>query len=360
MKKIIYPNNRKIIFFPKYGNSSPSFRVRFKSYIPYLEKNSYKVITKVLFNNKFYTERIFLKKTNYLKSLYYYFRRLYYILFYRKPFIAVIHIELLPYIPYLGEFILKIRKIPYIVDIDDAVYLRFHNKNFILNYLLNIKFNYMIKNASSIFAGNKFHFNNFKILNKNIHYFPSVIDFNKYEKFINNTKHKNFTIVWIGTPSTSIYLLDIVDELNFLIDKHGIDLKLIGADKNLLSNLKGKFIDWSEKNELSELSKCHVGIMPLRNTKWERGKCAYKILQYMALKLAVVASPIGVNKEIIVEGKNGFLANNQKDWSLKIIELKKNEKLFNKVSSEGHLTSKNNFNIENYKILYRDILNKIK
>ena len=355
-KNIIENNPKNIIFFPKYAGKSPSYRVRFLAYKEYLTNKNFKIYVKELFDEDFYNRRIFQKKINYSKSLFFYIKRLFHILLLSKDSIAIIHIEILPYVPYLGEIILKIKKIPYIIDIDDAVYLRFYKKNFFLNYIFKLKFHYMIKNSSTVFAGNNFHISNFKNINKNIHYMPTVINVKKNNKYLDINKHKKFTIVWIGTPSTSIYLLDLIETFNYLTKYHELNLKLIGADKNILSNLKCSFVDWNEETELEELSKCHIGIMPLKNTHWELGKCSYKILQYMSLKLAVIASPIGTNKEIIQDNYNGLFAKNNNEWKLKILKLKDDIKLLNKLSKNGYDTILNNFNLEYFQKKYIDII----
>ena len=99
--------------------------------------------------------------------------------------------------------------------------------------------------------------------------------------------------------------------------------------------------------------------MPLNNSDWELGKCAYKILQYMALKLPVVASPVGVNKEIIKDNNNGMLANNENEWYDQISLLLDDNKLMNKISNNGYETVLKNFNIENYKMQYLNILKSL-
>ena len=124
-------------------------------------------------------------------------------------------------------------------------------------------------------------------------------------------------------------------------------------------NLKCEYIKWSAENEVEEISKCHLGIMPLNNSDWELGKCAYKILQYMALKLPVVASPVGVNKEIIIDNNNGMLANNDNEWYDKISQLLNDNNLINKISNNGYNTVFKQFNIENYKMPYLKVLKSL-
>ena len=99
--------------------------------------------------------------------------------------------------------------------------------------------------------------------------------------------------------------------------------------------------------------------MPLSNTQWELGKCGYKILQYMSLKLPVIASPVGVNKEIIQNNYNGLLASSPDDWYNKILHLKQNPKLMDKFSEKGYATVKNRFNLSNYYKNYIQTINEI-
>ena len=358
-KRLLKKNNNNIsnlVFYPKYGEQSPSYRVRFLSFKNYLIKNYYKVNTKELFDEDFYKQRIFKKKYNYIKIINFYFLRIMDLILRKKPFVAIIHVELLPYVPFLAEFILNLRKIPYFIDIDDAVYFRFKNKNKILYFLDKLKFKYMVKKSTAILAGNYFHLNYLKNFNNNIYYFPTTIDFKRYNYLNYKNKHTTFTIVWIGTPSTTLYLDQITNVLNKIKKDYQINIKLIGADKNIVPNLNCLHIKWNAKTEIEELSKCHLGIMPLLDTNWELGKCAYKILQYMSLKLPVIASPVGVNKEIIENNYNGMLASNEIEWSNKIIKLINDDNLRTKISNNGYETVKKNFSLENYKSKYLNII----
>ncbi len=358
-KNIADHKSVNLVFYPKYGIKSPSFRTRFLSYKDYLIKNNVDVKTKQLFSDTFYNKRIFEKKINFLNIFLFYYKRLVDLIFRKKPFVALTHIELLPYVPYLAEIILLIRRIPYIVDIDDAVYLRFENNNKLLFLLDKIKFNFMLSNCSAILAGNQYHYNYLKKFNNKIYYIPTNIDFSKYNYRNYPKKHKTFTIVWIGTPSTTIYLQKIINVLNKIKQQNNINIKIIGADKKMIKNLDCYHIDWNENTEVSEISKCHLGIMPLLNTNWELGKCAYKILQYMSLKIPVIASPVGVNSQIITDTQNGMLAKDEEEWYSKILEIINDRDLSNKISNNGYETVKKQFNLENYKLSFFKIIKNI-
>ncbi len=353
-------NNKKIIYFSKYGNKSASIRCRIDAYKDILEENGYIVEYNTLFNDRFFTSKIFKNKIIFSYLFLAYLKRIIFLIISPKPFVAVIHIELLPFLSVFGETILKFRKIDYVIDIDDAVYHRFQNTKFkFLNSITIFKFKKIVSMSKCTFAGNQYHIDFFSSKNRSNYYFPTVIDTNKYKNFLAKTKYRNFTVVWIGTPSTSIYLKEIEKELQVLNLDHNINFVFIGFGNITLNNVTYKNISWNEETEIQEISKCHVGIMPLSIDKWVLGKCAYKILQYMACQLPVVATSVGVNKIIIKNDYNGLLVKNNKDWVEKILNLKNDSKLYNKIALNGYNTVKENFDIQDWKKKYLKTINTI-
>ena len=350
----------KIIFFTKYQIKSASYRYRFLAFKPSLINNNFLVVDQPLFNDKFFEEKILKGNLNYFYVIYSYILRILYIIFLKKNTLAIVHIELLPFLPNFLETYLKFRKIPFIIDLDDAVYHRFKKKSYIVgNYLITKKFHNMIKLSSAVFCGNNYHLNYFKDFEKKLFYLPTVTDLSIYNNYLNYDKYEKFTIVWIGTPSTTFYLKMVTNILNKLSSNHNIDIIIIGSRSSELTDLNCKFVNWNLSNELEYLAKSHVGIMPLLDTKWEKGKCGFKIIQYMSLKLPVIASPIGVNKEIIKDNINGLLANNEKEWYDKILFLKNNKDFYNKISKEGYKTVEKKFSLQKWKSSYIDYIKTI-
>lgn len=127
-------------------------------------------------------------------------------------------------------------------------------------------------------------------------------------------------IGWIGTYTTNQYLLTLKNVFSKLIDKYAqsIEIRLIGCKCGFFA-ISGIFYrSWSLSNEVEDLQDLDIGIMPVWDDDWTRGKCAFKIIQYMATGAAVVASPVGMNREIIIDGENGFLATGEDDWFRKL------------------------------------------
>ncbi|EHZ6872719.1 glycosyltransferase family 4 protein, partial [Providencia rettgeri] len=142
-------------------------------------------------------------------------------------------------------------------------------------------------------------------------------------------------IGWIGSPSTQAYLSIVDDAIFELQKKFNVDLVLIGVNDRL--KLKSKFtsIIWSEENEIINLSTFDIGIMPLFESNFEKGKCGYKIIQYFACKIPVVASPVGVNCTL-VEKNNGFLCKTTQEWSHSLEELIQNKELRDSLGHSGY------------------------
>ena len=124
----------------------------------------------------------------------------------------------------------------------------------------------------------------------------------------------------------------MLNALKVLNNDYGIRLRFIGSAYIELEGLQFESYMWNEKTEIELISECHVGIMPLMNDDWSKGKCGFKLIQYMACKIPSVASPVGVNQEIIDHGINGFLAKEDKDWIQYILKLKNDQQLYRKFS----------------------------
>jgi glycosyltransferase involved in cell wall biosynthesis len=112
-------------------------------------------------------------------------------------------------------------------------------------------------------------------------------------------------------------------------------LRAIGGGGVRLPGVEVESLPWSEFEEVSLLQGCDIGVMPLPDTPWERGKCGFKMIQYMACRKPVVASPVGVNREIVIDGFNGFLASTPKEWVDAVLRLKADPELRRVMGEKG-------------------------
>jgi glycosyltransferase involved in cell wall biosynthesis len=154
-----------------------------------------------------------------------------------------------------------------------------------------------------------------------IQFIPTVVDLDRYQ--VSRKTSDTLTIGWIGTPWTARYLPAIAPALRAITSGGNIRVRLIGSG-NLDLGFPVEVRPWSEPTEARELGEIDIGIMPLPDEPFERGKCGYKLLQYMACGRPVVASPVGANSRIVDEGQTGFLASSTSDW-IRCLDLLKND-----------------------------------
>jgi glycosyltransferase involved in cell wall biosynthesis len=315
----------KILILPRYEHQAASSRYRFYQYIPYLKAQGWEVTVKPLLSNnyiKYLYEKIPLPVSEILLG---YFERIIQILNKKKFDLIWLQQEAFPWIPSFIENIIVSRKTKIVADYDDAFFHRYdQNKNLIVRSLLKDKIDSVMEYSNMVLAGNNYLLERAKLNNKNVKLFPTVVDTNTF-KNINPIKDDVFTIGWIGSPGTSKYIKLIEDVLKEVSLEKDIRINLIGANNIKINGVSLNHIKWDQNTEVEEISKFDVGIMPLPDNPWERGKCGFKLIQYLSCKVPVIGSPVGVNRDIISNGFNGFQANSTDEW-IKYLRLLKNDK----------------------------------
>ena len=220
--------------------------------------------------------------------------------------------ELLPLIPGWIERLL-IRK-SYIYDFDDAFYLKYRSgKMSILKPILGRKFESVIEGAAAVTAGNHLLTDYASSHNTRTHYLPTVVDIERYQASFANRGSEVFTVGWIGSPSTSVYLNELIEPLSILGKESSVRFIVIGCKAPKIPNVEVVEIEWQENSEVDLINSFDVGVMPLSNDEWARGKCAFKLIQYMACAVPVIASPVGANVDV-VNIECGLLASTHQDW----------------------------------------------
>jgi hypothetical protein len=150
---------------------------------------------------------------------------------------------------------------------------------------------------------------------------PTVVDTDVLCPSLGSDRARSLTIGWIGSPSTWRYVEPLIPLLRRVCETEDVKLKIVGSGRGDLDLPAVEFRDWSQRNEVSDLQGFDIGIMPLTDDLWARGKCGYKLLQYMACGTPVVASPVGVNSIIVEHGRNGYLASTTSQWEGFLVEL---------------------------------------
>ncbi|MBA2613874.1 MAG: glycosyltransferase family 4 protein [Bacteroidetes bacterium] len=323
---------------------SPSQRYRFEQYLPFLEENGFKFKFSYLLSEKddatFYSSRNFLAKVFILiRSV---FIRLKDSFQFKKYDIIFIQREA----SFLGTSYFEkkaFRSGAYVIfDFDDSIWLADTspgNKKW--EWIKRPeKFFNNVANAHCVIAGNPYLAEKARPYNKNVVVIPTTVN---SEWHVPKTEHRNkklITIGWSGSISTIKHFELLVPVLLKIQEKYKnkLKFKVIGDKYYSHPNLNVEAIEWKENTEVSELNSLDIGLMPLPDNEWANGKCGLKGLSYMACGVPVVMSAVGVNKEIIQNGKNGFLVSSDEEWIHVLSALIENAELRLEIGNKGRET----------------------
>jgi glycosyltransferase involved in cell wall biosynthesis len=324
-----------------YGPLAASHRVRLAQYRKGLLEEGIDLRVHSLLGNDYLQSRFHGGRTPILSVLNAGFERVGLLLGSRRFDAAIVHCEAFPLVP--GWLERTVFRVPYIYDFDDAFYLRYQAGNLgTLRFLLGRKFDTVMRGAAAITAGNADLAAYARRLNNKVSLLPSVVD---TAYFLTRAQNNSlFTIGWIGSPSTSIYLQDLIVPLRKLGQERPLRLVVIGGKAPHIENVEVIELPWSEGGEVNLINTFDVGVMPLPNDEWARGKCAYKLIQYMACGLPVVASKVGANVEVVMPDC-GFLVERSDDWVEALRKLRDQPELRWQMGSAGRLRIEEHYSL---------------
>ena len=214
-----------------------------------------------------------------------------------------------------------------------------------------------MKWADTITAGNKYLANYASQYNSNVQIIPTTIDTVNHHNLVTNPNPERIAIGWTGTHTTMNYLDELIPILADLSKNHEFDFIVISNEKPnyALDNLV--YIPWNKDTEIEDLAKINIGVMPLKQDAWAEGKCGFKGLQYMALEIPTVMSPVGVNVDIVEDGINGFLAESSEEWKFILDLLLQNPARRIEIGRAGKLTIEQRYSVlanqAKYKALFK-------
>jgi glycosyltransferase involved in cell wall biosynthesis len=352
---------KKVLFITAHRpDRSPSQRFRFEQYFNFLEANGYKCEMSYLITEK--DDKIFYSPGKYLgkawillKSILKRFRDVA-----RANSCSIIFIQREAFM--LGttffEKLISKSKAKIIFDFDDAVWLdqqsEFSSNKNLIWLKKPSKTSEIIKLSSLVFAGNQYLMDYALQYNPNVVLIPTTIDTEEYS--INPLPKGNAPICigWSGSQTTIEHFAFAIPVLKRIKEKYkdAITFKVIG-DKNYTNEaLEIQGLPWKKESELKELQTFDIGIMPLPNQEWTKGKCGLKGLQYMSLGIPTIMSPVGVNTVIIQDGVNGFLADTQEEWFEKLECLIQDADLRKKLGEAGKRTVEEKYSVHVQKERY--------
>jgi glycosyltransferase involved in cell wall biosynthesis len=241
-------------------------------------------------------------------------------------------------------------------DFDDAIFCNTDGSSSITRMS---RFANMASVADHVFAGNEFLAGNARQFNTAVTVIPTAIDPDRYP--VSNQKPKQFLdLVWIGSSSTRKYLEDAMPWLAQASQRiPNLRLKII-ADFDLPDcGVTTLPILWGRDTEADALASSHIGIAPMRDDDWSRGKCALKVIQYMAAGLPVISSAVGANAEVLEDGAYGYLVSSQQDWIDRLVKLAGDSSMRQRMGDAGRLHVISNYSNATAFSLMRNVLERM-
>ncbi len=335
----------KVLALTRYGRLGASSRVRSIQYLPWLEEGGMEVTFEALISDELLRQK-YQSDVYPLSGLIRSYVERSQCLLRRHQFDLIwIEKEALPWAPVSLELAL-LRGTRFVLDYDDAV---FHNydmhSNPVARWLYGRRLDTLMAKARLVVAGNDYLAQRAHDAGATrVEVVPTVIDLAQYPSAqrsgatavqSDEDRGRSPRVVWIGSPATVRYLQLLREPLRALAVEGDFVLRVIGGGNVDVPGVRVETVPWAEATEAGNIGTCDVGVMPLVDSAWERGKCGYKLIQYMACGLPVVASNVGVNAEIVRPGINGFLAKTPQDWVAALSALLTNAELRTRMGLAG-------------------------
>lgn len=326
----------KVLLLTRYGRWGASSRLRAYQYLPYLSERGIEITVAPLFGDWYQDDLYHGRRRRWGRICLAYLRRLWWLARSSTYDLVWIEYEALPWLPAFAERYLASRRNGYVVDYDDAIFHRYDlHRSGLVRRMLGGKIDFIMRRAGVVVVGNSYLKARAQAAGAHrIETLPTAVDLKRYSP-APPASSKVFTIGWVGSPSTSKYLLTLASVLEKFCASHGARLVVVGTRNIDLHGLPLEFRPWSEATEVRDILSFDVGIMPLPDEPWERGKCGYKLIQYMACGRPVIASPTGANAQIVIHGANGFLATSEGDWTAALETLHASQDLRVRMGAEG-------------------------
>jgi glycosyltransferase involved in cell wall biosynthesis len=306
----------KVLLLCRYGALGASSRVRMYQFLPALRTAGIDVTAAPLIDDARLTARYAAGRYPAGAMLGRYLDRLRRLLRRREFDLLWIEYELFPWLPAIVERLATRGGPPYVVEYDDAVFHQYDSHaNAVIRAILGRKHDRLMAAAAAVIAGNDYLAERAEAAGaRRIVTLPSVVDTDVFTP-ADRGAGRPPVIGWIGSPTTATYLGLIADVLAALTASGQARVRLVGVESATRAwPFASDQRPWRLETEVADVQSFDIGIMPLPDDRWTRGKCGYKLVQYMACGKPVVASPVGANRDIVRHGVDGCLARSPTDW----------------------------------------------
>jgi len=341
---------RRILALSPIPEEGAGCRFRISQFIPYLESVGYQVTVSPFFSPEFF--RLVYKPGHYVRKALSFaelsIKRLDSLRDASRFDLILIYREMFPIGPAIVERLLGSRRQPPVVfDFDDAIFLpSVSDANRAIRALKQPgKVATIVRHSDHVIAGNEYLAAYARRFSDAVTVIPTCVDTTKFvpspDAFSTNGSHPSQQPVvgWIGSPTTASYVRGLSDIFRRVREEHPFVLRVSGAGEPLdVPGVPTEQPAWTLDSEVELFNTCDVGVYPLADDEWSRGKCGFKAIEFMACGVPVVASAVGVNREIIEDGVNGFLASTETEWIEKLGRLLVDRDLRRRFGEAGRRT----------------------
>lgn len=334
----------RIHFYTKYDRQGASSRYRTYQYQPFLKEAGVQSRCLPLFGNDYLQDR-YTKGRRGSRYMDFYQQRWQDMERIKDCELAVIEKELLPYLPAMFEKKAFQAARHRLLDFDDAVFMNYQlHPNPLVRLVLRKKIDHLMAWSDGVIGGSRFLCEYARQHAPQVWYVPTTVDVEKY--LLHDHNHDGLvSIGWIGTPWSARYLPVIRNALQQLAKEVSLRFLVVGANAPQWDGVPSQTIPWSEDKEAEWIRWMDIGIMPLIDSPFERGKCGLKILQYMAAGVVPVASDIGGNRDLITHGVDGFLCTREEEWVEYLLELARNPTRRAEMGRAARVKAENEFSL---------------
>ena len=337
----------RVSILSRYDALGASSRLRMLQYVPSLRAAGFEVSVHSLLDDR-YVRGLYERRVPKAHVASLYLRRLRELMAGDRPDVVWVEKELFPWLPAWFERALFPRHAALALDYDDAVFHRYDaHRRVLVRSLLGHKIDALMRRADLVTAGNEYLAERARTAGcRRVEWLPTVIDLERYPAPAPRAPDEEIVIGWIGSPATADYLRRIDPALRDLRERHHLRCVAIGVRPDQVEGSVFEPAAWSEDTEVAQLRQFDIGVMPLPDAPWERGKCGYKLIQYMACGLPVVASPVGANRAIVADGVDGLLADGDAQWSDALEKLIVDASLRARIGAEGRRAVEQTYSLQ--------------
>jgi len=326
-------------------------RFRVMQYIPALERAGFTVTIAPFFDAAFFD--LVYRPGRYVEKLAAFVRQTFArltLLLSRDQYDAFfIYREAYPFGPPWFEALLSRGRRPIVYDFDDAIFLE--NSSDANRFASALKYPQkvpsIIRRSALVLAGNEYLANYARAYNPAVTVLPTCVDTTVFvPRPSPRPAGAPLVVGWIGTPTTAAYLKALGPSLSRLASRCAFELRVSGSGEPLdFPGVTTANERWSLAREVELFNTCDIGVYPLTDDEWAKGKCGFKAIQFMACGVPVVAGAVGVNRDIIQDGVNGFLASSEQEWDEKIARLLGDADLRRRLGAAGRRTIEERYSL---------------